>query len=298
VAALICLSGLIFIAIPERKIRLLLACAAIPLVLGFREEKPDLSILVFDVGQGTSVLIEQPEYTLLYDTGPAFSSQFNAGKDILLPHIQRGARQLDVLIVSHDDSDHSGGFPYLRDELEIGKLFVGGENSYRDAPYLNPQYCRAEMAWSVGQVDYRFLHPRELSNLRVSNNKSCVLLIEFAGKKILLAGDIEKNVEAELLEVYPDLTDIDWLLIPHHGSKTSSSESFVDRVAPDIAVVSAGYGNSFGHPAEEVVARYVSVGSEILATSDYGALRFVWVNRDSDMEWRASRGLYRFWWQE
>lgn len=296
--ALVCFSGLIFVSVPSSKMRLLLAFFLLPLAFGSRHETPDFSILVFDVGQGTAVLIEQPGYRLVYDTGPAFSAQFNAGADIIAPHVRTESNGLDTLILSHDDSDHSGGFISLHQQLEIDELFVGGEEFYRQGAELSPAFCSDETAWAIGSVNYRFLHPQILSRPSSSNNQSCVLLIEFADTKILLAGDIEGTIESDLIEANPDLADIDWLLVPHHGSKTSSSEGFVNRLNPSVAVVSAGYGNSFGHPASEVVDRYSFHRSQVLSTAESGALRFTWSKLDEGMQWQSSRGLHRFWWQE
>lgn len=297
-AAVICVAGLIFVSFPSLRIRLLLAFVLLPLVFSDRNEEPDFSMLVFDVGQGTSVLIEQPQYRLLYDTGPAFSAQFNAGADILVPHIRVESSRLEALILSHDDSDHSGGFLVLQEQLQIGEVFMGGRKFYEEENPKNSTLCSDGMFWTVDQVSYRFLHPRQSSLPSSSNNQSCVLLIEFAGTKLLLAGDVENLIESDLMKSYPDLGDIDWLLVPHHGSKTSSSEGFVSQLNPNIAVVSAGYGNSFGHPAKEVVDRYERYGSEVLSTAEQGALLFTWSKSDAEMQWESSRGLYRFWWQE
>lgn len=297
-AILACLTGLLIVALPSWKMRLLLAAVLLPLTLGFRTNAPELSLTVFDVGQGTAVLVEQPDYQLLYDTGPAFSEEFNAGANILLPHLVRAGGRLNTLVVSHDDSDHSGGVAPLTGQLQIGELYTGGRETYQLNPELSPKYCASATSWKVGRVNYRFLHPSRSGRPLNSNNQSCVLLIEFGDQKLLLAGDIERDVEQQVLQNYPELADIDWLLVPHHGSKTSSSQSFVDRLNPDFAVVSAGYGNSFGHPAEVVVDRYLSVDTQLLPTAEMGSLRFVWPTNEQGVSWHYSREGMMFWWQE
>lgn len=295
---LIVLSGLLFISFPSARLRLLLAFVVMPLAIGFHSKSPDISVLAFDVGQGTSVLIEQPGYRLLYDTGPAFSAQFNAGADIVVPELLRKSNQLDALIISHDDSDHSGGFEPVVDALQVDQLFVGGVEHYRAGSNLNAQFCHSEIEWRIDEVNYQFLHPQKGYRPVTDNNQSCILLIEFANKKILLSGDIDSSVEGQLLNNYPQLADLDLLLVPHHGSKTSSSEGFVATMKPEFALVSAGYGNSFGHPAKEVLERYRRHSSEILSTAEQGAIRFAWHEPDSEMYWQSSRAKNIFWWQE
>ncbi len=114
----------------------------------------------------------------------------------------------------------------------------------------------------------------------------------------MLAGDIEKDVEADIIETYPEFAEVDLLLVPHHGSKTSSSPNFVAQLSPEIALVSAGYGNSFGHPAIEVSERYERIGAEIYSTAESGALRFEWQEIEGDMKVSTNRQSFLYWWQE
>ena len=310
---LICLAGLIFISFPAISLRIGLSLTLLPLFFGLKKTDADFSILVFDVGQGTAVLVEQPGYRLLYDTGPAFSDNFNAGQDILLPHLQRLAQaagpSLDALILSHDDSDHSGGFLRLIENTAIEKLYLGGSNFLSSLPNTETALCSSNHKWQVGAVSYAFLHPgaegREDYNLSESdNNQSCVLFIRFANQKILLSGDIESSVELDLIAQYSDLQDVDWLLGPHHGSKTSSNPDFVQSLHPGVVVFSSGYGNSYGHPAEEVLDRYLVVGSSIHQTGYMGAIRYSWdwnledMEAGASMEWISDRSESLFWWQE
>jgi competence protein ComEC len=303
IGLLICATGILLVAVPSIYLRLGLSSILLPLVLGIKTETPEFSLLVFDVGQGTAVLIEQSGYRLLYDTGPAFSPQFNAGADILHPHLSKTSTHLDALVVSHDDSDHSGGLFPILNSMVIDEIYVGGSRIFESGVDVSAVHCSAGHTWQVGQVRYSFLHPPDGDRQRFNettsdNNQPCVLLIEFAGNRILLAGDIEKTVEFQILEIYPTLANVDLLLVPHHGSGTSSSQSFLSRLSPEIAIVSAGYGNSFGHPRKDVRERYNQVGSELYSTAEQGALLFEWSSLTGNNTLRASRSIYRYWWQE
>lgn len=301
----LCMAALIFAAVPSVRLRVVLCAVFLPAVFGVKSNQDFFSMRVFDVGQGTAVLLEQPGYRLLYDTGPAFSESFNAGQDILLPELLLQSDYLDTLVLSHDDSDHSGGFIPLYKNLEIGHIYLGG-SQYLDAQsQMGTGYCSADTAWTVGQVEYRFIYPypenrEQLSQNQNSNNQSCVLLISFADQRILLPGDIEAGIERQLLSSgsHSEIGDLDLLLVAHHGSKTSSSQAFVSEFSPDIAIVSAGYGNSFGHPAEEVQKRYLAEDADIHQTAYMGAIHYFWKSSDAIVQWRSSRDMYRFWWQE
>jgi len=136
--------------------------------------------------------------------------------------------------------------------------------------------CAAGSKWSWDGVSFEFLHPRaEAPADRAvrANNQSCVLRIEGGGARVLLTGDIERAAERELLLRAPALLPADALIVPHHGSATSSTPEFVKQVAPRHAVFAVGYRNRFGHPREEVLARYRDAGSELLRTDAAGAIQ-------------------------
>ncbi len=156
---LVCISGLLLVGIPSVYLRIALASILLPLTLGVKTESPQFSLLVFDVGQGTAVLIEQPGYRLLYDTGPAFSAQFNAGADILLPHLTATSNHLHTLVVSHDDADHSGGLDPILSNLDIDEVYVGGSDMFSERKNIGPTYCAVGKSWREGQVEYKFPYP-------------------------------------------------------------------------------------------------------------------------------------------
>jgi competence protein ComEC len=136
--------------------------------------------------------------------------------------------------------------------------------------------CRADRRWICDGVAFEFIHPQgdiPAGRAARANNRSCVLRIEAPGGRVLLAGDIERAAEHELLRRAPGLLRAEVLLVPHHGSATSSAPEFVKRVAPRYAVFAVGYRNRFGHPREDVLARYREAGSELLRTDAAGAIR-------------------------
>lgn len=281
------------VAVPVRaRIWPLLLLGLSPLYMT-RPDSNFLSLHLFDVGQGTAVLIQQDDYALLYDTGPTFSQSFDAGRDILLPRLAGVNASNRDLIVSHGDSDHAGGAAaILESDWVNGEIFVG------EALGLDSRetFCTSSTQWYIDSVEYRFIHPEQDSVFSNNNDQSCVLLIRFANRQILLPGDISSSVENFLLEELS--SPIDLLLVPHHGSATSSSQQFVSQVQPKLALVSSGYGNSFGHPVEEVVQRYLDIGSRVLNTADTGAISVQWKDSMAEPEISLARDAFGLWWQE
>ena len=274
----------------------------LPLVVPLASEKFMLEIRVFDVGQGLAVLVRQPGYSLVYDTGPKFSDAFDSGADILLPSIRRlGIRQLNDLVISHPDADHMGGYPGLHQGMTAENIWIG-RNSEK-APMAKS--CMRGQGWQVGTVRYEFLFPLDADpgpDAESSNDRSCVLQIQFDDQSILLTGDISRSVEQRMLQ-NGQLGKQTLVLMPHHGSKSSSSPEFVQATDPDIAIASAGYLNRFGHPAPEVLARYQRSGAKILSTNEAGMVRILWhkpSGRDRgsipEIETQAQQRI--LWWQK
>jgi competence protein ComEC len=241
----------------------------------------ELWLRFLDVGQGMAVEARTRHHTLLYDTGPAWGPQSDAGERVLLPYLRaEGVTALDTLVVSHDDNDHSGGAASLLRSLSIGTFISslkpdhplhavqGTALAYRSA-------CRSGMAWSWDGVRFEFLHPgrRPENPFRGTNDDSCVLRIEAGGQRVLLTGDIERIAERELLAAGASQLRADVLLAPHHGSATSSTPEFLDAVSARHAVFQVGYRNRFRHPNPEVLARYRSRHSNIWRTDIHGAIQ-------------------------
>jgi competence protein ComEC len=258
----------------------------------------ELWITVLDVGQGLAVLARTEKHALLYDAGPAYNAFADSGSRVILPYLRgEGIAALDALVVSHDDRDHSGGAGSVLEAMPVGMLWssLSPDHALLAAPVWRVP-CVAGHKWFWDGVSFEFLHPRaqapEGRALR-ANNQSCVLRIEAAGGRVLLTGDIERAAERELLLRSPALLPVDVLLVPHHGSASSSTPEFVKQVAPRHAVFAVGHRNRFGHPREDVLARYREAGSELLRTDTGGAiqLRFAPGNLRVDAE-RDRAGRY------
>lgn len=244
----------------------------------------EVEVTTLDVGQGTAVLVRTARHTLLYDAGPAFFSGANAGDSVVLPALRGlGIGSLDVLVLSHGDLDHVGGAPAVLEAMRVGAVLAG-----ESVPGIAATPCRAGDRWRWDGVDFALLHPPSGHTHR-GNNASCVLLVTTARAKALLPGDIERLVERGL-----DAPQVDWLLVPHHGSATSSTAAFVAATRPRFAVVGARWDNRFGHPHRDVVARYRAAGAHLISTAVAGALRW---HSARPMEIEAQRCLRSPYWR-
>lgn len=223
-----------------------------------------------DVGQGLSVVVQTANHVLVYDVGAKFSAHFNAGEAVVVPFLQnQGVRKIDRLIVSHADNDHRGGLGAVLKSLTVDKLFASDPDALKN---IAADACHQGQKWTWDDVHFSLLHPPEGWSAD-RNNGSCVLRIENASGSVLLTADIEKSAENTLLKYYGDELQASVLLIPHHGSKTSSQPEFIDAVNPEIAVLTLGYLNRFGFPKEEVMQRYAQRDIDIYNTIDTGRLR-------------------------
>jgi len=223
---------------------------------------------VLDVGQGLSVLLRTREHVLLYDAGARYPSGFDVGAAVVLPSIHAlGVTKLDMLMVSHGDNDHAGGARVVAAAFPEARRYAG-EPSRMHAPM---RQCVAGQSWQWDGVRFRVLSPRPGEGDR-DNDSSCVLLVEGRGGRLLLSGDISSAVEPDLAPAM-GAGSRPVLLVPHHGSKHSSSVDFIAAVQPSLAVVSAGWRNRFGHPRPEVLARYADAGVAVLGTAEHGAIR-------------------------
>ena len=242
-------------------------------------------IHVLDVGQGQAVLIETAEQLLVYDAGPASRFGWDAGESIVQPFIQSLHKPPDLIVVSHHDQDHAGGLDALRQQWP--------ETSWWGPNSATPQTrCHSKRQWHSPELKIQILHPNPYLPY-LGNDSSCVLSIQIGSQRILLSGDISKIIERRLLR--DGLSNHDWLLVPHHGSKTSSSDEFVARLAPVWAVASVGRENSFGLPHAMVVDRYRTQPSHWLSTADHGYLQFL-VRRDAiSLEVAQRADLRRIW---
>ncbi len=242
------------------------------------EHSPDLKVTVMDVGQGTAVVVQVKEKTLVYDTGPKYTESFDAGGAILVPYLfSQAIDKVDVLVVSHSDMDHAGGLDSFLNKVDAKQLLMGDiENTGKNLSQpIAIESCHQQQAWQWQRVSFEFL-PVTLGRTSSDNNKSCVLLIRYGDQTILLPGDIETRIENQLLATQKIPDKLTLLLAAHHGSRTSSGARFVSATKPQFVVYSAGYRSQHGHPHPQVRKRFQAVGSREFNTADSGAIIVEW----------------------
>ena len=273
-------AGLLVIAPLPLRLRLVAAIFVLPALFWPRSwpRAGEFELLAADIGQGNAVIISTASHRLLYDAGPQYSRQSDAGERVLLPLMAANGMQIDAMMLSHSDKDHTGGALAVKEAQPRAKVW--GSDSVIQAPQLAGLApvlrCTQGQHWQWDGVTFEVLHPPAgeawLNGRKAKPNfGSCVLRLRSAsGRVALLAGDIEAAQEQQLLQTSLD-EPVDWLLVPHHGSKTSSTESWVNTLRPRWAVVQAGYRNRFGHPVAAVVQRYQAVGSQLVAQDRCGA---------------------------
>jgi competence protein ComEC len=229
-------------------------------------------LLAADVGQGNAVLVRTATHTLVYDAGPGYSRETDAGQRVLVPLLRAWDEKVDLLVLSHRDLDHTGGTAAVLRMQPAAALLSSLEDTHPLQALRRATRCAAGQSWAWDGVRFEMLHPQpdDYAMAQRSNAMSCVLRIADANGSVLLAGDIEKPQEAALVEQAGRLR-ADVLLVPHHGSRTSSTEAFLEAVAPRAALVQAGYRNRFGHPAADVVARYGARGIALYLSAVCGA---------------------------
>jgi len=238
----------------------------------FFNRDEQLKVTLLDVGQGLSIVVQvnsQTNHTLVYDTGPSYPSGFSAANAVLLPFLRHeGINKIDKLVISHADNDHIGGYTDVVKNIEVAEVITSRVDVLSEATL-----CHKGQSWVFAGVHFDMISP-DVNTPIGSNNLSCVLKIEFEGVSFLIAGDIEVPVERHLLNNESALKDLksDVLVVPHHGSQTSSSAAFLDAVNPKTALVSAGYLNRYRHPHKTVIDRYVERDIDFLSTVDNGSV--------------------------
>ena len=269
----------------------------------------DMKVTVLDVGQGLSVVIQTAAHTLLYDAGGKYSEQADAGVRIVLPFLRgEGISKLDGFVVSHDDTDHSGGMSAILAQMPVDWLASSLPESVELNSNVRYMKCFSGQHWGWDGVDFQLMHPQLESYKDASltdNNRSCVLKITSVAGSLLLTGDIEKESESALIEwqrsgQYPISLRSDVMIAPHHGSKTSSSVEFIKIVQPALTIFTVGYLNRFRHPRPEIVKRYENALSEILRSDYHGAvtLDFSVNNAEGGVKVNSWRGDSRRYWHD
>ena len=226
-------------------------------------------INVMDAGQGLFTHVKYNNNDFIIDCGSSNNNNF--GKYTLLPYlIKRGNNQIDGVFISHWDSDHYSGLnDLLNSKIEVDNIFA---STYNDEINKDISILNKGMSYRIDEkVNIDILWPEKDNISDRKNNTSLVMLISYNDRNILFTGDIEKEVENIIIDYIPE---IDILLVPHHGSSTSSTEEFVRKSSPEIAVLSYGR-NKYGIPGMEVIDRYENENSIVLSTYDHGEINFV-----------------------
>ncbi len=252
----------------------------------------EAEISVIDVGQGLSVLVRTAGHALLFDAGPASPRGLDFGEAAVVPTLHAlGVNKLDTVIISHGDNDHSGGLAAVWRAFPMARVFAP-EGWAREGM----GWCQRAQSWQWDGVKFRILHPPPWYPY-LRNDSSCVLRVETGGRVALLPGDIGRHVEARLVREQAQALRADLLIVPHHGSDTSSSEPFIDRVRPRWAILATGAENRFRLPRAQIVERYRRAGARTLDTAGNGALRFML--DASGSRWITARRLdHRRYWHE
>jgi len=266
--ALACLASGVLLAPAGVVGRAVTALLLAPLVT-LAPERPahgEVVVTLLDVGQGLSVVAETASEVLVYDVGARFGPEFDAALAAAVPFLRgRGWREVDRVVLSHGDSDHVGGFDSLRRSLPLKRVLT---NASLPGP-IEP--CEAGVRWHSDGVRFEVIHPSPGDYWR-SNDSSCVLVIEAGSTRFLLAGDIETPAERYLERTMPERLHAQVLVVPHHGSNTSSSQNFLAAVQPRLALISAGYRNRYQMPHDAVLHRLRTHGAAVRRTDFDGAV--------------------------
>ncbi len=231
---------------------------------------------VHDIGQGSAISIRTQNHHLLYDTGPAFTEQSNTGLRVLVPFYQQlGIHSIDQLWLSHNDRDHTGGAEYVLQTLHVAQVkaaFQPTELKLNERGIHNWSNCHTTQAWSWDNVHFEPLRIH-LNGTEKDNNTSCLLKVSNASHTLLMTGDIEQKIEQQLVKHDAQQLKADILIVPHHGSNTSSSREFIQHVNPMISIIQAGWNNTYGHPHAQVLHRLEQVSTHIYNTANDCALQ-------------------------
>ncbi len=283
-------AALAAVVLPARGLR---ALAAVLLCTSLWRPAPapangGFELTVLDVGHGLASVVRTATHVLVFDTGPRWQGGGSAARVSLIPYLRRlGVRRLDLLLVSHADNDHAGGVEDLLRSVPVQRA-IGDAGSRWSWPG-----CAAGQRWSWDGVDFTVVHPPRAGSWH-GNDGSCALRIAGAGGAALLLADPERRAERAMLS---QRIAADVVIVPHHGSASSSSTDLVAAVGARSALVSAGHGNRWGLPRDDVVARWRAAGARVETTASGGALRVDFVPGAGPGPVRAHRLAVRRWWQ-
>jgi len=297
-ALLLAAAGVFMLCLPRGVApRALGFCCLLPALLPVppRPAPGELHFALLDVGQGLAAVALTRNHTLVYDTGPRFSSGGDNARITLLPYLRSlGVQRLDRLVISHGDSDHAGGLESVLAEFPGTQVYSGTPGAL--PPPVAAKPCRDGSVWDWDGVRFEFLHPGDDDILLQGNDRSCVLRIAAQGQRLLLPGDLQAAGERALLARHRRRFRAELLLIPHHGSRTSSTIPFVTAVEPAHVLVPVGYRNRFRLPKPDIIARYARRGAIVRSTAKEGMIE-ARVARGA-LHLRSYRAARRRFWHE
>jgi competence protein ComEC len=251
-------------------------------------------VTVLDVGQGLALVIETQNHVLVFDTGPKLNAGFDTGDRVVVPFLAtRGRNNIDTLVISHGDNDHSGGARSILKAVNVKTIMTSEPKLF---PEYNTVSCFAGQHWAWDGVRFEILHPISVFTKK-RNDHSCVLKVTAGTQSVLLTADIEAKSEYSMLENLPEKLPATVMLVPHHGSRTSSTLEFIHAVNPQIAIIPVGYLNQYGHPKPAIVERYKKENIMLLDTVNQGAISFILNNRET-VDIHAYREENQRYWHE
>jgi competence protein ComEC len=235
----------------------------------------DAWFTLLDVGQGLSAVIQTQKHLLVFDTGAHLSSDYDMGESVVLPFLRSlNTKKIDMLIVSHRDNDHSGGAKAIINQIPVLSIKTSSPELFSQS-----SYCLQHEHWQWDGVDFAFLYPTA-AQLGLDNDSSCVLRISTHYHQILLPGDIEKSAEKYLVSSIKDELQSDILIAPHHGSKTSAVNEFIEAVHPKVVLFPVGYRNRYHFPNQAVLNQYKELNVGMYNSGSDGAIRFELSDKD------------------
>lgn len=277
---LVALAGVLWVLLPRGAPARWLGVVALVPALIWSPPRPEagyFTATLLDVGHGLAVHVATAGHSLLFDTGPRYGQRADAGERVLVPYLLgEGVRSLDMLLLSHDDIDHTGGAASLLDQVSARAVMVSMPIAHIDGqrPSVAPTICRAGSSWTWDGVRFEILGPVAAGGTGTTvsdNDQSCVLRVSTGEVGLLVTGDVEAAGERALLARGAALQS-EVVVVPHHGSRSSSSRAFVDAVRPAHALFSVGVTNPFGHPHPEVLARWQGAGARLWRSDRDGAI--------------------------
>ncbi|MGO4892849.1 DNA internalization-related competence protein ComEC/Rec2 [Flavobacterium sp. W21_SRS_FM6] len=251
----------------------------------FTSHNTDWQIDILDVGHGSAVVISKQGRAVMYDVGAAYPSGFNMAESVILPLLKaRGIAQLDKVIISHWDNDHSGSLQVLKNKISVAHILTTDTT------------CRLGQVMQWQGLSFTVLWP-DNPTLHNDNNSSCVIHLSDGQHSILLAGDIDASIEKRLVEKWGDKLKSDILLAPHHGSNTSSSAPFIHYVSPQYVVFTQGFMNRWSFPRPEVLRRYNDSSATLFSSSEVGQVSFIvpYKHKEPIVVRTYRQDIYPFW---